>query len=738
MRTSRPSTRYAVVLWAACIGMSAARAGGDTELYVAADQAPKRSSGRRSQVSVGHANPGTKENPLPSLEAARDAIRNLRKSGSPLGPTTVWIRGGVYRRTQTFCLTQEDSGSKDAPIVYRAYGDEKVRLVGGREIEPAWLTPVVDTAVLARLPSSARGKVLQVDLRAHGVSDFGELGSLGGGLKLFCGGRRLPLARWPNQGWALARRGKVIGKDETGVPQLADEGREGKTLGFQYQGDPPNSWLAAKGIWLRGYWQQEYSFDGWQPVGVDTRRQEITLGWGAGDHLADWRRFYAINLLEEIDRPGEWFLDHRRGILYLLPPEGFPDHPLMYSVLSQTMISLQNTSYVTIRGLTLEVMRGVAAQIEGGTHNRIAGCTIRHAHQGVILSGGTKNGVLGCDIYDLDSMGIRLSGGDRATLTPAGLYAVNNHLHHYAQCYKTWHPGVKVQGVGNRVAHNRIDHAPQYAISYEGNDHLIELNDLHDLCLEMSDVGVIGCGGDWTFRGNVVRHNFIHHIPKRPYPGVAGVYLDDCVSSTRVFGNVFYRLDKAVLIGGGRDHVVENNVFIECETPVHFDNRGLRWDHFRPGGPMYQKLEAVPYRKPPWSTRYPELARILAEIPQAPLGNVLARNLSYRSGWRDPKEVCRKVFANHVDRKYMTITDNLVTQEDPGFVDAARMDFRLRDDSTVYRCISGFQRIPFEKIGLYRDEYRATWPPSAAGWRHHAAAARPQNSSGDSDKSVTG
>jgi hypothetical protein len=572
-------------------------------------------------------------------------------------------------------------------VVYRAYGDETVRLVGGRRIEPSWCIPATDPAVLARLRRPVRGRLLQVDLRAHGITDYGELGSLGGGLKLFCGDRRLQLARWPNDGWALARRGKVVGKDGDGVPILVDEGREGKTLGFKHQGVLPNDWKKATQLWLRGYWHQEYSFEGWKPEAVDTQRQEIELGWGAGDHLEDWRRFYVVNLLEEIDRPGEWFLDRGRGILYFLPPPGFPKHPLLFSVLSKTMLTLENTSHVTIRGLTLEVMRGLAAHVEGGTHNRIAGCTIRHAHQGVILSGGTNNGVAACDVYDLDSMGIRLSGGDRTTLTPAGLYAVNNHLHHYARCYKTWHPGVKVQGVGNRVAHNRIHHAPQYAVSYEGNDHVIELNDLHDVCLEMSDVGVIGCGGDWTYRGNLVRHNYIHHIPKRPYPGVVGVYLDDCVSSTRVFGNVFYLVDKAVLIGGGRDHVVENNVFIECETPVHFDNRGLRWDHFRKGGPMYRKLEAVPYRSAPWSTRYPELARILEEIPQAPLGNVLVKNVSYRSGWRDPEKVCREVL-------------------DPGFRSAARMDFRLRDDSVVYRKVRGFSRIPFEKIGLSQDEFR--------------------------------
>ena len=57
-----------------------------------------------------------------------------------------------------------------------------------------------------------------------------------------------------------------------------------------------------------------------------------------------------------------------------------------------------------------------------------------------------------------------------------------------------------------------------------------------------------------------------------------------------------------------------------------------------------------------------------------------------------------------------TLADNLITDEDPGFVNAAAADFRLRDNSLVYRKIPGFQRIPFEKIGPYPSRHRATWP----------------------------
>ena len=168
---------------------------------------------------------------------------------------------------------------------------------------------------------------------------------------------------------------------------------------------------------------------------------------------------------------------------------------------------------------------------------------------------------------------------------------MNNHIHRYAQRKKVYQPAVRMYGVGHRIAHNLIHDAPHQAIGYDGNDHVIEFNEIHHVVLESADAGVLYTGCNWTFRGNVVRHNFIHSIPHGPGLGTVGVYLDDCASSTKIFGNVFYDMLKPTFIGGGRDNVIANNIFVECDTPVHLDNRGLRWEHFRPKGPMYKHLE---------------------------------------------------------------------------------------------------------------------------------------------------
>jgi len=660
------------------------------ELYIATDG--------------NNANPGTKEKPFRSLEGARDAIRKLKEEYAKNGGFTVFLRGGVYYRESTFELSTEDAGTEEAPVVYRAYGNEQVRLVGGREIEREWFKPVADAEIIARLPETVRDKVLQVNLKAHGIDDYGTLG-LESGLELFCNGRRMQLARWPNGGWALCRRSETQEKTDLAFT-------------LEYSGAPPNRWSNLEEVLLHGYWRVDYTDTVFKIDSIDTEKQEIMLDSDVGNAPEDGRRFYALNLLEEIDEPGEWYLDRKNGILYFLPPEDVWEDMVLVSILEEPLVALRDTSYVTVRGVTLEAARGIAVVVEGGQHNLVAGCTIRNIGQkGVVLAGGTKNGVVGCDIYQLGSAAIEMSGGDRRTLTPAELYVVNNHIHHFSQRGRGYRPAVRINGVGNRVAHNLIHHAPHSAILYHGNDHIIEFNEFHDVVLETSDAGVLYSGYDWTFRGNVVQYNFFHHISHMPGGYTRVVYMDDAHCSTKTFGNIFYKTHQSVWIGGGRDNIVENNIFVECEHPVSIDNRGLRWTFLNPDGDiletgMYKKLTAVDYDKPPWSTRYPELARILEENPRAPLGNTLERNMSYRSGWRDPEETCRATSDRHIDKQYMRIADNFVTEENPGFVDAAQMNFQLRADSLVYQKIPEFKKIPFEKIGLYKDEYRATWPVS--------------------------
>ena len=370
-------------------------------------------------------------------------------------------------------------------------------------------------------------------------------------------------------------------------------------------------------------------------------------------------------------------------------------------------MSLKDASHITLQGFTFECCRANAVSISGGANNLVAGCTIRNiGNRAVSISGGKHSGVTGCDIYETGDGGVSLSGGDRKTLEPGHHFAVNNHIYRYSRWCRTYRPAVMVNGVGLRVAHNLIHDGPHNAIQLGGNDNLIEFNEVHSVCQETGDVGAYYMGRDWTMRGNVIRHNFFHDIHGPYTHGAMAVYLDDAASGTTIYGNVFYKASRAAFIGGGRDNVVENNIFVECHPGVHIDSRCLGWakKYAVPGGGwgMREKLEAVHYTAPPYSERYPKLATILDDEPAVPKGNVIVRNVFFGGDHFN---------LSAEGKEHATIEDNF-TEGDPGFVDPENLNFQLREDSPVYSQVPGFKKIPFEKIGLYKDQYRKSVPGS--------------------------
>lgn len=627
-------------------------------------------------------NPGSIEKPFATLERARDALRERRHATNGSGPATVFLRGGSYTLTRTFELSQADSGSETAPVVYRPYRDEKVHLLGGSEV--TGFSAVKDPAVLARLASAARGKVVQVDLWALGIRDFGEMKPRGfgkanipSGLEFFLDAKPMPLARWPNNDWT-----KIA----------SASGGEGGVR-FGYQGDRPRRWGQAEDLWLHGYWAWDWADTYVKVTNIDTETRELVVrephdfGYKAG------ARYYALNLLEELDEPGEWYLDRRKGLLYFWPPAPVAPGSAYVSIIP-TIISAYNADNVTIQGMTIEYCRANAVVLHGGSNTRIVGCTIRNAgNAGVRIDGGTKNGVEGSEIYQCGEGGIVLSGGDRQTLAAGGNFAVNNRIHDFSRWVRTYTPGIDLYGVGNRVAHNLIYDAPHTAILLHGNEHLVEYNEIHHVCLETSDAGAFYMGRDYSERGNIIRYNYFHDLN---LGDVQAIYLDDFASGTTVFGNVVYKAGRALQVGGGRDNRVENNIFIDCREAAFLDARGTSWYKKYFDGTdttLTARLAAVRYREPPYSVRYPELPRLYEKDPARPEGNIFKHNISVGGPLLELKE--------GVTTDMVQMASNLENR-DPGFVDRARGNFQLKKGSPAFRL--GFKRIPMERIGVVREE----------------------------------
>jgi hypothetical protein len=634
-----------------------------------------------------------------TLQRARDAIREMSKGKAlPEGGVTVWLCSGRYYLDKGFELTAEDSGIAEAPIVYRAMPGERIRIIGGRQVS-GWKR-VQDHAILDRLDPAARGQVYQSDLKTQGINDFGKFKSRGfargtspAALELFFQDKPMNIARWPNDSF-LKIAGFTKGKDDGHGRKLGE-----LSGGFNYEGDRPNQWKDTSDIWVHGYWAYDWANSYEHIASIDLKRRLIKTSPPHGNYgFRTGGRFYFLNILEELDEPGEWYLDRKSGIMYFWPPAPIKQGRTMVSIVEDPMVHLNNTSYITIRDLEIECARGTGVRISGGSNNNVINCTLRNlGNYGLTVNGGKGHSVVGCEIYEMGDGGISLRGGDRKTLAPARHLAYNNHIHHVARWSRCYVPAVSMSGVGIRVSNNLIHDHPHCAILFGGNDHLIELNEIHHVCLETGDVGAIYTGRDYTFRGNIIRHNFIHHTGGVGM-GSMGIYMDDCVSGTQIYGNVLWKLHRAVFLGGGRDFKIENNIFIDCDPAIDIDGRGLSkspvWNNMV-YKTMKQRLERMNWKQPPYSTRYPELADLQKYYDKddgLPPGNILvARNICVGEKWLTVRWGATD--------EMVEVRDNFV-KEDPHFMDAANGNFRLKDDSPAYKL--GFKKIPFEQIGLVK------------------------------------
>lgn len=642
------------------------------------------------------------DGPFATLGHARDAIRLLR------GGVEVQVRQGTYGQLR---LGPEDSGTPDAPVTYRAYPGEEVRLSGGVAVPEYACRLVRDPDQLGRLDPAARGHVIAVDLRPLGIESPPELPDTYRGSpvvpELFCRDQRMTPARWPNEGWAT-------------IANIVDSGsrpRDGDMSGrpgiFQYSGDRPSQWDVAAGVWLQGYWCYDWYDEFIRVASIDPATRTITF---AKPHLYSVmqgnpspRRYRAINALRELDQPGEYYIDRAAMRLFFWPPEGKGPLRLVVSTLAEPVVSIEGASHVRVRGFTVETTLGDGIAVRGGTDCRIEACDVRNTREvGIRVEDGTKHRVEACDIHHTGTGGLMMSGGDRKTLTPAGHEAINNRIFRFSELQLTYAYGLVLGGVGNRAAHNAIYDAPHEAVTLSGNDHVFELNVIHDVCTETDDSGALHKGRDPSCRGNRIRSNYWYNVGSTMGHGTAAVYFDDGDGGDIVEGNVFLRCGDpgrgsfgTVFSHGGHQNLADGNLFIECKRALGsapWDD--ARWLDALNGGQdcfWLDKLRvAVDITKPPYTTRYPELVGFLTPDPAVPRVNVARNNVLVRCGevssgnWQvDPAQ-------------------NLIVDHDPGFADAAAGDYSLDPTSEVFSRLPGFRPIPFRRMGLVMSELRPT------------------------------
>ena len=662
-------------------------------------------------------------------------------------PVTVSVLRGTYYFEETLVLDSRDSGSAHCPITYAAYPGHEPVLSGGRRIVE-W--------------QDHGGPILKADVpqAKGGAWKFRQL---------FYNGKRQTRARWPNTdpedplytGWAF-------------IEATLSEG-DARPIMFHYSADcAPRNWAkqhqAEVNVFPWRCWVNEVI-----PLkNVDVHAQTLTLGKSLSFDfmtLMTGNRFCVENLLEELDRPGEWCLDTEAGTVYFWPPEGSGKDVQVVAPWIDTLIELRGTAdapvrNVTIAGLTFTETRSTFPEhLNSNFHApllRGAGVRLEHCENcrvtdnrfcnlggdAVRLQGhNTQNQIVGNEIAFVGGAGISLASND-ATGSPSGRWKdieelricsaryprsvrnliTNNHIHHCG-VFKKNGGGVQayaINSVDNVVSHNLIhDTADKGIVMQDGfGRFIIEYNEMYNLNYEIADTGGIMVNRWYSIKDDpqldhchLIQFNLIRNcIGCGAYAGISDG------KGTKVGGKIYspYYTWGIYFDNSGMDNVVYGNIIISTvlgavSMPV--------------GEPKNNRVENNIFVE---SSGNQFDLRMSGES----LGNRFLRNIVYyknsaaallAAGSSAPQTLSQCDYNLYWPASGQAIRVRGIGQEtfddwkklgfeehsliaDPLLVDVEGGDYRLRPESPAFRL--GFRPIDVERIGL-QGKYRVVSPEPA-------------------------
>ena len=668
-----------------------------------------------------------------TLIAARDQVRRLLAAGPLDGLVEVVLQEGEYQLTEALCFDERDSGTPCCPVVWRAQEGARATVSGGEALRRSDLTPVAeDDPLYARLPEPAR--TLTIDLTARGIRFEPFIGGFGNAYagehviagqnmtgsnwpELFWGDRALDLVRYPSDWYLLTTRSENVDDRNSNLNPI-------DRIRFGCDDPQPYTWQEPGNAWLQGYFFFDWANALVQVGHIDQKTRRVESAEPLRYGVRDGRRYYFLNVPEELRAAGQYYIDTARGRLYVIPPEGAASDEIHLSRVTEALFRFDNASNIRVRGLRFAYARGSGVMIYGGRSVMIEGCELCNlGYAGAVIgcqrnpilhcvdrvgNGGWDHAVRSCDIWNTAFGGVNVAAGDRENLKSCGITVENCDIHDFARLGKCYFFAVSLSGVGAVVKNNRFHAGAHSAVWFDGNDNIIEYNEFYDLLRESDDAAAVYCGRDYTMGGNIIRYNFFHDMcsDAKTDISVFGTYCDDNSASLAYYGNVYYRMQGAHLSHGGHDIVFENNLIARENGNSRYSVKFCPYGY--PGTLAGEGVHAVCFRNAPtespvWHNRFPHLYEYVswpADLQTRPHYCVLKNNvlLEHRPlipefNWDNPE------YKNVVE-------DNPSFQGDIGFVDEENLDLRLREDSMVYRELPGFKPIPFEKIGLYRDEFR--------------------------------
>lgn len=661
-------------------------------------------------------NEGTKASPLQTIHKAVSLITQMRQNGKLNNkPLTILLSKGTYYLNETINLADMAGTEPTETVTFMSMNGHKVTISGALAVNH-W--------------KKYRGQIYMADLSGKApLNVFREL---------YYNNERQHLARTPNFDSGNPHHG--------GFAYVSKDSQKDTNTTIHY--DPsqvnPGKWAKPEQAHINIFVYPNYGNKRAKVNSIDRSNSAFTIDpEGFAGIPKENDRFYFYNIFEELDAPGEWYFDTEKQILYFYPPNGqrpldgevtIPQQNTLVKFNGQAGKSIQN---IGIEGIEFAGCTETAIELQYARNCWITGCKIYNTGLSGIRNGidCKHNRFISNDIYDTGKYGILLIGEAFKHHRNSHNSVINNHIYDIGKKSCMEVAGIYIiTGEKNRIANNHIHDTPRWGIGINvAGENIIEYNHVHHTNHSTEDAGIINTVTSWSgwdnhfdpegndhIEGNIIRFNLLHD--SGGYGRVAkwmhredfekgkylspyfswGIYLDLASSGTQVYGNIVYNCFMgAVIIGGGENNIVTNNIFVDNEISQVYT---CKWsDHF----PM--KCNVIERNIICYDNPRAELYRNTSQHGKtwSPINISYNHNLIF-PGKGDMFMALHGYGPANWEKWLETGMDKDSVISDPMFIDPAKNDYRLKPQSPAFAI--GFEKIPTEKIGLYKDNYRKQLP----------------------------
>ena len=682
---------------------------------------------------------GTPLFPVDSLASAKKIAVNYIKEYGKEYKVRIFVKGGTYR-FKSGVNFDETEFSLD---IYKGlsienYDDNIPEFTGAIEIDAEKFIPVTDALTLARIHKDGRGKVASLDLTQMGITSLEQIPNKF--YYLYLNDIEQTNARWPNNGEATI----------FSVPQENS---------FTFSETDPTRWTEAKNAYIFGH----FSSRGWEwhqgiITSVNAATKTINIVGAEQDIMkttAVGTNWYACNLLEEIDSPGEWFVDTDNLKLYYYPPYKLKDQKLEMTTYLGTLITFNNPLNVSIKGIKFSKC-DQALKFTGDTIKNITieKCEFNHGQSKIMVE--FPNGVQTYGIKVIENKAYNLFGsflyfraGNLDKLIDGECVVKNNHIVQTAQYYKAsggMGGPYQVENFGNvgvECANNIVQDIPGgAALGWAGTNCSINYNEVVNAGKYMNDYGAIYFGRSSSYFNTEVAYNFLHDF--NTSNNYCGLYNDDAYAGAYWHHNLCVNMHEPCIQAPGMNTRYMYNVAVNCAKSGSVGSRKSYGDTIYYGGLNWTEAKDLIMRNEDvYKKAYPQMFDWLERDKQ--FYNVCWDSIYYgnvgigSTAINDFGELL-EYGAKTMERNGETISIEGVNGQSAVnpyydysndiFVDVENLNYNIRPDSEPAKEYPELLEIDVEKTGLTKDaEYLLEVPKTGSHLKYPANGQKNLNAS---------